>query len=292
MKPPRFEYHRPETLKEAVELLAAHAALDAKLIAGGQSLVPLMNLRLARPGVLVDLQRVADLRGLSASNGGWQFGALLRHSDVEDSAELRTALPLLPAVVHHIGYRAIRNRGTVGGSICHADPAAEWPLLVRLLDAELIVRGPQGDRVIPSEAFFKGFMDTAVEPDEVLCSVRIPAPSRPWSWGFTEFTRTAGDFAVSAVGVVLERAADDTVVAARVAVAGQAEVPMRLANAEAALVGGHISDTAAHQRAAEAAGAEVDPPSDGNGSGDYKRQLLSVQLRRVLGETVTVEVAA
>lgn len=292
MKPPRFEYYLPETLNEAVDLLAAHAAVDAKLIAGGQSLVPLMNLRLARPGVLVDLQRVAELRGLSQSNGGWEFGALVRHAEIEDSAELRAALPLLPAVVRQIGYRSIRNRGTVGGSICHGDPAAEWPLLVRLLDAELIVRGPQGDRVISSDAFFKGFMDTAVAPDEVLCSIRFTTPPRRWSWGFTEFTRTAGDFAVSAVGVVLERADDDTVVAARVAVAGHAEVPMRLASAEAALVGGHISDTAAHQRAAEAAGAEVDPLSDGNGSGEYKRRLLSVQLRRVLGDAVTMEVAA
>jgi carbon-monoxide dehydrogenase medium subunit len=287
VKPPRFDYYAPDSLGEAVALLERYSEAEVKLIAGGQSLVPLMNLRLARPEVLIDLRQVPDLGGIRHEAGEWTIGALVRHSEIEDSDELFAYLPVVRAVVHHIGYRPIRNRGTVGGSVCHADPAAEWPMLVRLLDAQLVITGSAGDRACPATDFFHGFMACAIRPDEVLRAVRFADIASPWRWGFEEFVRAAGDFAVSAVGVILE--VDGTLVtAARVAAAGQGPTPMRLGGAEMALVGRPFDEAATHRLASDAAAAEVDPSSDGNGSADYKRRLLQAQLRRLLTRTSEV----
>jgi len=294
MKPPRFDYHAPGTVGEAVGLLGELAELDAKVIAGGPSLVPLMNLRLARPGALVDLRRIDELRGIERTADGWSLGALTSHAEVEDSAALRAGLPLAPAVAAHIGYRAIRNRGTVGGSLCHADPAAEWPLLARLLDARLDLVGPAGGRTVAAADFFESFFVTSAGEDEILRRVRITPPAQPWAWGFVEFAHTVGDFAVVAVGAVVELE-DGVVARARLAAAGLAGTPVRLVAAEAELVGSDPGDAVAHGRAARAAMAEVDPSPDGSGSADYKRTLLEVHVRRALAQAAPsgpAEVAA
>jgi carbon-monoxide dehydrogenase medium subunit len=294
MKPPKFDYHAPGSMQEAIELLSGLVDLDPKVIAGGQSLVPLMNLRLARPGALIDLRHIDELRGIQREANSWTIGALTRHSEIEDSIDLRTHLPVVPAVAAHIGYRPIRNRGTVGGSLCHADPAAEWPLLARLLDADLELMGPPGVRTVGAGDFFESFFVTAAAEDEILRSVRLAAPPGAWCWGFTEFAHTAGDFAIVAVGAVMDLA-EGSVSRARLAAAGLGATPVRLSAAEAELEGTDPKDPAAHRRAAQAALIEVGPSGDGGGSADYKRTLLEVQVRRALAQAASgepVEVAA
>jgi len=288
MKPPKFDYHAPGSLQEAIELLGGLSDLDPKVIAGGQSLVPLMNLRLARPGALIDLRHLDELRGIQREASSWTIGALTRHSEVEDSLDLREHLPVVPAVAAHIGYRPIRNRGTVGGSLCHADPAAEWPLLARLLDADLELVGPSGVRTVRAEDFFESFFVTAATEDEILRSVRIAPPPGAWRWGFTEFAHTAGDFAIVAVGAVVDLD-DGRISRARLAAAGLGATPARLSAAEAELVGTDPKDPTAHRRAAQAALLGVEPSEDGGGSADYKRTLLEVQVRRALARAASGE---
>ncbi|MGH9231456.1 MAG: FAD binding domain-containing protein [Acidimicrobiales bacterium] len=282
MKPAPFDYHLPGTIEEAVTLLTDLGDEEPKVLAGGQSLVPTMNVRLARPGHLVDLNRVAGLDGITREQDEWRIGAMTRHASVEDSPVLARELPLLPAVASWIGYRPIRNRGTVGGSLCHADPAAEWPLLARLLRAELDVRSSAGSRTVAADEFFEGVFTTALGDDEVLTAMRFAAPSEPWRWGFSEFARKVGDFAITAVGALL-RLADGVVTDASLVVAGADSTPVRLVEAEAVLTGAAIDDEATAKEAAAAAGAAVDPMEDVHGSSAYRRHLVAVQVERALG---------
>ena len=232
MKPVRFEYLAPRTVDEAVELLASRGDGEPKVLAGGQSLVPTMNMRLARPTCLIDLNGIDDLRGISDHDGEWRIGAMTRHSTVEDSQALRGAMPLVHAAVAHIGYRQIRNRGTVGGSVCHADPAAEWPMLVRVLRADLDVVGPGGARTIAADDFFQGNFTSVLDDDEILTAVRFRVPPAPYGWGFSEFAKRRGDFAIAAVGGLLPVSAGAIINASLVA-AGVGPTPVRLANAQA-----------------------------------------------------------
>src|SRR6266702_2049561 len=200
MKLPPFDYACPTTLPEAVQLLSAPGG-DAKLIAGGQSLVPMLAFRLAQPALLVDLRKLADLRGIRISDNGVTLGAMVRWREIEDDARLATAHPLLKAAISHVAHYQIRNRGTVGGSVAHADPAAEMPGIAVACDAEIAVTGKAGARVIRAKAFFLGALTTALAPDEIITEIRLPAWPAGRRFGFEEFALRRGDFAIAAAAV-------------------------------------------------------------------------------------------
>src|SRR5512142_1290176 len=195
MKLPEVEYEAPTTVAEAVDLLAEHGD-EASVLAGGQSLIPLLALRLARPAVLIDINGVGELSGVSAADGQVAIGAMTREYVAEESGTVADAVPLLAAALPLIGHEAIRSRGTIGGSLAHADPAAELPAVARALDAEFVVRGPSGERVIPAAEWFEGYLTTSRRPDELLTEVRFPAAKPGTGTSFTEVARRHGDFAM------------------------------------------------------------------------------------------------
>lgn len=283
MKPAPFQYHRAETVSEAVQLLSELEEEDPKLLSGGQSLVPMMNFRLATPGHIVDINGIEDLARVEKADSELVIGALVRHADIEDSAFLQETMPLLPRVAGEIGYRQIRYRGTLGGSIGHADPAAEWPLIMRVLDADLTVSGPAGSRRINANDFFTFFFTTVLEPDELITAVHIPIPDPGGGWGFSEFARKAGDFAIVAAAAMVE-SKQGKVQRARIALGGTGPTPERAAQAEELLVGAALDDTSVWTNAAEAAAEGCDPTDDAHASGWYRRELVKVQVERVLKE--------
>ena len=281
MKPPLFEYHRAGSVDEVVALLAEHAD-EAKVLAGGQSLVPLLSLRLARPAHLVDINRVADLATIANGNG-LTLGALVRHRAIERSAVVRTANPLLAHAVRFIGHSAIRNRGTIGGSIAHADPAAELPAVLLALDGEVDARGASGTRTIPASALFEGFLTTSLESDELLTAVRLPAWPAGTGWSFQEFSRRSGDFAIVGVAATVRLDGNGNVGEARLAFSGVDQVPVRARAAEWSLAGATPSDDV-WKSAAHAAAAPLDPGSDIHGSAAYRKHLAAVLAERALRE--------
>ena len=281
MKPAPFAYFAPLTMQEAVSLLDEHG-YEAKLLAGGQSLVPLMNLRLARPEVLVDLNRVQELSFVECTDGHVRIGAMTRHHTVATSPRIAGVSPLLSHAAGHIGYRAIRHRGTMGGSIAHADPASEVPCIAVVQGAEIEVMGSGGVRTIPAEEFFLDHMTTALEPEEMVRSVRFPRMRPGDSWGFKEFARKVGDFAVVIVAVLL-RIESGQVVSARIGLGGVEATPRRSRPAEQLLVGSPAGQ-AVIDEAARAAAETVDPMSDIHGSADYRRRLVNALTRRALHE--------
>jgi len=281
MKPAPFSYHRARSADEAVSLLA-ELGDEAKLLAGGQSLVAMMNFRLARPAALVDVSRLAGLRYVRVDNGGLRIGALALHRDLERLADpaVLAGFGMLPRAAGYIGHYAIRAAGTFGGSIAHADPAAEWCMAALLFDAEIVARGPGGDRVIPAAGFFTGFLETGLRPDEMIVEVRLPAP-RPGA-AICEFARRHGDFAIVAVAAAVD-VTDGVCRDARVVLGGVAGTVQRAAAAEAALIGSAV-DEAAIAAAAREAAAGVDPPGDIHGSAEYRRHLVGVLSARAIGE--------
>jgi carbon-monoxide dehydrogenase medium subunit len=280
LKPPPFSYVAPSSLDGALTSLA-DAGEDAKLLAGGQSLVPLLALRLARPSVLVDLGRVTGLDEITEHNGSVTIGAMVRERAAERSALIAEKVPLLAVALPLIGHPAIRNRGTVGGSIAHADPSAEIPAVAVALDAEMVVRSvARGERVIPAADFFQGFFTTALEPDEALVAVRFPAATEGNGVAFEEAARRHGDFAmVGAAAVVTAR--DGRITDARITVLGVAEVPLRRREAEQALVGAEVG-SAPFDDAAATAAEGLTPATDMHGSGAYRTHLARVLTRRAL----------
>jgi aerobic carbon-monoxide dehydrogenase medium subunit len=281
MKPAPFSYHRARSADEAVSLLA-ELGDDAKLIAGGQSLVAMMNFRLARPEALVDISRLAELRYVRADGDGMRIGALALHRDLERLADpgLLAGFGMLPRAAGYIGHYAIRAAGTFGGSIAHADPAAEWCMTALLFDAEIVALGPGGERVIPVAGFFTGFLETGLRPDEMIVEVRLPVP-RPGA-AICEFARRHGDFAIVAVAAAVD-SAGGTCRDARVVLGGVAGTVQRAAGAEAALIGSSLGEDAIAAAAREAA-AGSDPPGDIHGSADYRRHLVQVLTARAIGE--------
>jgi carbon-monoxide dehydrogenase medium subunit len=280
MKLPAFEYACPATLAEAVALLASRDG-DAKALAGGQSLVPMMAFRIASPSLLVDLRKLTDLRRIEIGRDGVRLGAMVRWRDIEDDARLAAAHPLLKAAVAHVAHYQIRNRGTVGGSLAHADPAAEMPGLAVACDAEIAVTGPSGSRIIAAEKFFIAPLTTALAADEIIVETRLPAWPAKRRWGFQEFSRRRGDFAMAAAAVFYDL--DDAGKAnnAHIGAIGVGDRPVRLAAAEAE-INGRIVDTAACERAGAAASAAVDPHDDIHASGAYRRSLLGTMVERAL----------
>jgi carbon-monoxide dehydrogenase medium subunit len=281
MKPAPFEYARARSLQEALELLARHGT-EAKALAGGQSLIPMMKLRLARPTALVDLNRVRELAYLRQDGGTLAFGALARLSELE-SATVQRACPPLAAAAPHIGHTAIRHRGTVCGSLAHADPAAELPVLALALDAEMTATGPVGTRTIAARDFFVTYLTSALRAGELLTEVRVPALAPGAGWGFTELARRLGDYALVSVVAVLEAGADGTIRRARVALGSVADRAVRAEAAEAALVG-RAGGPAVFAAAAAAAAAPLDPPTDVHGSGAYRKHVAQVLVERCLAE--------
>src|SRR5436309_5941969 len=279
MKMPPFEYACPTTLSEAVALLAARE--DAKPLAGGQSLVPMLAFRLAQPALLVDLRKIADLREIEISADGVRLGAMVRWRDILDDRRLATAHPLLQAAVAEVAHYQIRNRGTVGGSIAHADPAAEMPGIAVTCEAEINVRGRSGARVIKAADFFQGALTTALAADEIIVDVRLP----PWParrrWGFQEFARRRGDFALAAAAVFYDE--DDSGKARNVHVGavGVGDTPVRLRAVEAVLEGHSIDEDTIAQADAAAASA-VHPHDDIHGSAAYRRALTGTMVERAL----------
>jgi carbon-monoxide dehydrogenase medium subunit len=279
MKLPPFDYACPATLPEAVALLASRD--DAKALAGGQSLVPMLAFRLLQPALLVDLRKLADLRGLDVTANGVRLGAMTRWRDIEDDARLTSAHPLLKAAVAHVAHYQIRNRGTVGGSLAHADPAAEMPGIALTCEAAIAVTGASGARVIQAADFFTGALSTALAADEIIVEVRLP----PWParrrWGFAEFARRRGDFALAGAAVFYDADTRGRATNAHVGVIGVADRPLRLPTVEAVINGRPIDD--ATIAAAEAAtAAAVDPPEDIHAGAAYRRALAGTMVERAL----------
>jgi len=280
MKLPPFDYACPTTLSEAIALLASGAG-EAKALAGGQSLVPMLAFRLAQPTLLVDLRKLADLRGIRISEAGEALGAMVRWRDVEDDERLDRAHPLLKAAIAQVAHYQIRNRGTIGGSLAHADPAAEMPGIAVTCDAEIAVVGKAGARVIKAADFFQGALTTALTSDEIIVEVRLP----PWPagrrWGFQEFARRRGDFAMAAAAVFYDEDASGKARNAHVGAIGVGDHPRRLAPAED-VVNGQSVDEATIARAEAAASAAVDPQDDIHASAAYRRALIGTMVERAL----------
>ena len=279
MKLPPFDYTCPTTLPEAIELLASHD--DAKAIAGGQSLVPMLAFRLAQPSLLVDLRKLADLRGIRISDAGVTLGAMVRWRDIEDDERLETAHPLLKAAISHVAHYQIRNRGTVGGSSAHADPAAEMPGIAMTCDAEIAVVGKSGAHVIQAADFFQGALTTALTTDEIIVEIRLPAWPAGRRWGFQEFARRRGDFAMAAAAVFYDQDERGKARNAHVGVIGVGDRPLRLTAVEDVLNGESI-DEATIAKADAATSAAVEPQDDIHASAAYRRSLVGTMVERAL----------
>ena len=281
MKPPPFDYVRVGSVEEAVVLLAEHGD-EAKIIAGGQSLMPMLAFRMAAPKLLVDIGPIATLGRISVDDRGVTLGALVRWCDIERHAELSHAHPLLVEAIKHVAHYQIRNRGTVGGSLAHADPAAEFPGIAVACEAEIEVAGSNGPRTIMANEFFLDSLTTALAPDELIVSVRLP----PWKlgrrWAFDEFARRRGDFALAGVALFYDldqgRAVEPHIAAIAIGA-----TPVRLALVEQTLAGKAVDLTTIGEAVA-AATASIDPPGDIHAPGDYRRALLGVLLERALAQ--------
>ena len=280
MKPARFRYHAPKTIEEAVDTLAEVAGEDGRVLAGGQSLVPIMAFRLARPGHLVDINDVEALRRLTVEGQRLCIGACVRHAAFHTPVVDGPLGRLLATVVRHIAHYPIRTRGTFCGSIAHADPAAEWCLVAAALGAEMVARRAAGTRTIPAQDFFRGIMTTALEEDELLIEVRLPVLPADTRFGFYEFNRRAGDFALG-MALVAFRLQDGVIREPRVALGGIESQPRRIAEAEQ-LLAGRSAERAAFEAAAAAVASVVDPLEDAVTSATYRRDLSRTVTRRAL----------
>jgi carbon-monoxide dehydrogenase medium subunit len=281
MKPAPFEYWSPASVDEAVKLLSGFDEPgDAKVMAGGQSLMPMLNLRLAQPRHIVDLGGVDELGSITRDGDVLTIGAMCRQRAAERSAEVAAACPLLVEALRQVAHPPIRNRGTVGGSLAHADPAAELPAVAACLDAELVIRGPAGERTVPAADFFIGFLTTVLAEEEILTAVRVRAAAPGSGASFTEVARRLGDFAMVGVAAYI-RLRDDTIAEASIAISGVDLQPVRAAEAQAGLVG-QVPTEEAFGAAAAAASAVLDPPSDLHASGAYRKHIAGVLVRRAL----------
>lgn len=284
VKPPPFEYSAPTALEEALMLLR-ELGDDARPLAGGQSLIPLLSLRLAQPSHLIDLAGVAELVSIRAENGHLVLGAMVRERSAERHEEVHRQTPLLAQALPLIGHPAIRSRGTVGGSLAHADPAAELPAVAVALDAELVAQShDRGRRTIKAADFFTGFFTTALTPDEILTAIRFPAPAPGTGSAIAEVTRRHGDFAVvGAVAVV--RLEAGRIADARLVLTGMSDTPVRATAAESMLVGAEPTDEAFTAAAGEAS-KDLSPRADVHGTSAYRRHLAGVLVRRTLSAAV------
>jgi CO/xanthine dehydrogenase FAD-binding subunit len=278
MKPPPFDYVAPNSLEEALAALSAGAA-DAKLLAGGQSLIPLLNFRLARPSLLVDLNRVAELAYVTQRDRGVGIGAMTRQAAVEADRNLADMQPLLVEAMHWVGHAAIRSRGTIGGSLAHADPAAELPAVAVCLDAQLTVVGPRGRRTVAAQDFFVGYLTTVLEPDEILVDIWLPPLASSTGQAWVEFARRHGDFALAGAAVSLSLVGE-YVADARIVLTGVGGKPARCREAEMLLVGGRAPERAS--AAATAVRSSIEPDADIHATGEYRTHLAGVLTERAI----------
>ncbi|HZO73510.1 MAG TPA: xanthine dehydrogenase family protein subunit M [Ktedonobacteraceae bacterium] len=281
MKPPRFQYGAPSTLQEALELLGRHGP-DAKVLAGGQSLMPLLNMRLATPAYLIDINRIAELDYITAKDGYLAIGALARQRQVERSTLVQQRHPLVIETIRHIGHMQIRNRGTITGSIAHADPAAELPALLTCLNGEVVASSAGGQRVIKAGDFFQGYLTTALEPDELVTEVRFPWLPSYAGRDITEFARRSGDYALAGVVVVLVPAPDGRCLSAQISYLGISSTPIRASTVEQLLFGTSLDDNELNAAASAAAQLVDDEMSDIHATADYRRALTMELTRRAL----------
>ena len=283
MKPAPFDYVRASSVEEAVAALAASNG-DAKVLAGGQSLVPMLNFRVVDAPLFVDINGIEGLDLIEEKeDGGLRIGALTRHFALETSVSVRDRFPVLHEAMKHVAHLAIRNRGTIGGSLSHADPAAELPMMAVLLDAKIVAAGPDGEREIPAGDFFTAPLTTVLAPDEIVVAVDLPGLPAVTGWGFEEFAQRRGDFAVAGVAALVTREGG-TVTNTRIALMGLHDTPVRARSAEAAF------GESGREAAAVAARQDADPMNDLHGSADYRRHLAEALTRRVL--TAALERAA
>ena len=290
MKPPKFDYHAPKTVDEALALLTRYDG-EAKILAGGQSLMPLLNFRLSRPAALVDLNRIPALAYIKEGDGSVKFGAMTRQRTIEFSPVVAKRLPLLTEATRWVGHLPIRTRGTIGGSIAHADPSAEYPAVLTALDGEVVARGPKGERVLKSRELFQTYLTTTLAADEILTEVRLPATPAGAGYAFEEFARRHGDFAIIGIAAVI---VCDAGVArdgrrcsmARLATAGAGPVPVRLRAAEEILEREGLGDDAI-ARASAKAQELVQPDADIHASADYRRHLTGVLTGRAIKRALT-----
>ena len=281
MKPAPFEYFRPHSLDEALSLLARHGS-DAKPLAGGQSLIPAMNFRLATPSVLVDLNGLRELSYITDNSGEMRIGGMCRQRTVERSPLVFERAPLLAETMPHIAHPAIRNRGTVGGSLAHADPSAELPAVMLALNATMIVTGAEGTRAVGADDFFVGLFSTSVQPGELLTEVRIPPPAKRSGFAFQEIARRHGDFALVGAAAAVQLDDQGRCAGARVTLLSVGDRPALARHAASALSGQLPTAESIRAAAVEAATKDIDPPGDIHASARYRRQLANVLTRRVL----------
>jgi carbon-monoxide dehydrogenase medium subunit/6-hydroxypseudooxynicotine dehydrogenase subunit alpha len=280
VKPPPFEYHDPADVDEALTLLAEHGA-DGKVLAGGQSLVPLLNFRLAYPEHLIDINGLDELAYIRAKNGSLRIGALTRQSALEASEEVAEGWPLLTEAMSFVAHAQIRNRGTVGGSVAHADPAAELPVAMTALGARYHVRSARGERTLGPEELFVTHLTTTIEPDELLLEIEVPATPAGAGHAFTEFSRRHGDFALGGAAVLLTLAKDGSCEAATIALLAAAATPVRAEAAEEALAGAALGEDSV-AAAAKLAAADIEPTGDIHGSTEYRKHLIEAMVRRAI----------
>jgi carbon-monoxide dehydrogenase medium subunit len=279
MKPAPFDYQAPDTLREAIDLLASNP--EACVIAGGQSLMPVLAFRLATPSLLVDLRRLPGLGNIAVGDDGLSLGALVRWRDIEDDQRLVTAHPLLHAAVAHVAHYQIRNRGTVGGSLAHADPAAELPGVAVTCEGEITLFGPVGSRTVRAGDFFTGPLSTLRQPDEIITELHLPKWPSSRRWAFREYARRDGDFALAGILLFYDEDRQGALSNAHVGVIGACPPPYRLTGVETVL-NGHTIDDGLIRHAASTAAEEVDPPDDLHGDAAYRRGLVATLIARGL----------
>lgn len=282
MKPCAFEYFNPQSVPEAIELLDRYGN-EAKIIAGGQSLVPMMNFRLARPEILIDINGIKELEYIKTEGDELVIGALTRERDIEQSPLVIEKWPILSKAVSFIGHSAIRNRGTVGGSLVHADPSAEIPTSLCALNGKVKVMGPSGEKILEPEEFFLTYLTTSLEPSDLLVEVRIPALPEKMGWSFSELSRRSGDFAIVAVGILLFTETVGVCREARISMGGVAPTPVRAEEAEALLAGQKITEKLIAEAAQQAA-EETDTDPDYHASAEYRKDMARVFVKRGLQE--------
>ncbi|WP_330474605.1 FAD binding domain-containing protein [Terrabacter sp. C0L_2] len=285
MKPDRFAFHVAESTQHALELLAFEGD-DAKILAGGQSLIPLMNFRLARPSALIDVCHIPGSDRIVVDSSGVRFGHGVRHSDALRSEEVNAVSPLIGQALKWVGHEAIRNRGTLCGSTAHADPAAELPAVWLALDAEMVITGLHGERRVPAESFFRSFFTTALEADEMLTEIHVPAAPSGLRrrTAFREVARRHGDFAMVGAAVAIDLDERDRVVTSRISVLGAGEVPLRVSSAEAMLVGARVDDPQVHADVEADVQRAIRPPEDSHASGRYRKKVTGTLVRRALAD--------
>jgi carbon-monoxide dehydrogenase medium subunit len=280
MIPAQFDYLTPATLNEALSLLAEHQD-DAKILAGGHSLIPAMKLRLAMPQMLIDIGRIKDLAYISEDGGQIRIGAMTTHYQIESSATLKSSCPILPDAASQIGDVQVRNKGTLGGSLAHADPAADWPAVMLALRAEIVAASPGGERIIKADDFFVDLLTTALEPGEILREIRIPTPTGNFGQAYLKAAQPASGFAVVGVAAHLTRDASGNCESASIGVTGVAAKAYRAGGVESALVG-HALDEQTIVAASALAADGVDLSGDIYASADYRRHLVQVYARRAI----------